>query len=108
MKTTKSILSLLLAAGMAFSLSACGDKQEISISGSGDTITIDDLALRPDGEAGHLYENDGLKLLIPLEYDALLITETPEAEGEGKLFSVSEKASVEAAKAAGMDYDGVG
>ena len=55
MKTTKSILSLLLAAGMAFSLSACGDKQEISISGSGDTITIDDLALRPDGEAGHLY-----------------------------------------------------
>ena len=108
MKTVKTILSLLLAAGMALSLSACGGKQEINISGSGDTITIDDLALRPDGGAGHLYENDGVKLLIPLEYDDLLITEMPQAEGEGKLFSVSEKASVEAAKAAGMDYDGAG
>ena len=108
MKTINTILSLLLAAGMALSLSACGKTQEISISGSGDAITIDDLALRPDGEAGRLYENDGLKLLIPLEYEEQLLVETPQAEGEGKLFSVSEKASVDAARAAGMEFDGAG
>ena len=91
-----------------FMLCGCGSKQEMSISSSGDSVSVNDLALRPDGEAGHLYENDGLKLLIPLEYDKLLITETPQANEGAQLFSVSEKASEEAAKATGMDSDGAG
>ena len=37
-----------------------------------------------------------------------MTTETPQDDGEARLFSVSEKASVEAAKATGMDYEGAG
>lgn len=50
-------------------------------------------------------ENDGLKLTIPAEFAGALLTETPTAEAEGMLFSVSEKASVEAAKARGVEED---
>ena len=104
----KQMFSLALIMLALFMLCGCGAIQETSISSSGDSVTVNDLALRPDGEAGHLYENDGLKLLIPLEYDALLITETPQDDGEARLFSVSEKASVEAAEATGMGYEGAG
>ena len=104
----KQMISLALIILALFTLCGCGSKQEMSISSSGDSVTVNDLALRPDGEAGHLYENDGLKLMIPLEYDELLITETPQDDRGAWLFSVSEKASVEAAKATGMDYEGAG
>ena len=102
----KQVFLLALMMMALFMLCGCGAIQETSISSSGDSVT--DLTLRPDGEAGQLYENDGLKLLIPLEYDELLITETPQDDTGVQLFSVSEKASVEAAKAAGMDYEGGG
>lgn len=102
----KQVFLLALMMLALFMLCGCGAKQETSISGSGKSVN--DLALRPEGEAGHLYEYDGLKLLIPLEYDELLTTETPQDDGEARLFSVSEKASVEAAKATGMDYEGAG
>ena len=102
----KQVFLLALMMLALFMLCGCGAIQEMSISGSGDSVT--DLALRPDGEAGQLYENDGLKLMIPLEYDELLITETPQDDRGARLFSVSEKASVEAAKATGMDYEGAG
>ena len=102
----KQVFLLALMMLALFMLCGCGAIQETSISSSGDSVT--DLALRPDGEAGHLYENDGLKLMIPLEYDELLITETPQDDRGARLFSVSEKASVEAAKATGMDYEGAG
>ena len=104
----KQVFLLALMMMALFMLCGCGAKQEMSISSSGDSVTVNDLALRPEGEAGHLYEYDGLKLLIPLEYDELLTTETPQDDGEARLFSVSEKASVEAAKATGMDYEGAG
>ena len=107
MKKKQMFLSTLVIM-VLFMLCGCGSKQEMSISGSGDSITVNDLALRPDGEAGHLYENDGLKLLIPLEYDELLITEMPQTDAEARLFSVSEKASVEAAKATNLGYEGAG
>ena len=100
----KQVFLLALMMPALFMLCGCGAIQETSISSSGDSVT--DLALRPDGEAGQLCENDGLKLPIPLEYDELLITETPQDDTGVQLFSVSEKASVEAAKAAGMDYEG--
>ena len=104
----KQVFLLALMMLALFMLCGCGSKQEMSISGSGDSVTVNDLALRPEGEAGQLYENDGLKLMIPLEYDELLITETPQDDRGARLFSVSEKASVEAAKATGMDYEGAG
>ena len=102
----KQVFLLALMMMALFMLCGCGAIQETSISSSGDSVT--DLALRPEGEAGQLYENDGLKLMIPLEYDELLITETPQDDRGARLFSVSEKASVEAAKATGMDYEGAG
>ena len=104
----KQVFLLALMMLALFMLCGCGAKQETSISSSGDPVTVNDLALRPEGEAGHLYEYDGLKLLIPLEYDELLLTETPQTGAEARLFSVSEKASVEAAKATGLDYEGAG
>ena len=107
MKKKQVFLPALIMLAL-FMLCGCGSKQEMGISASGDSVTVNDLALRPDGEAGHLYENDGLKLLIPLEYDELLITEIPQNDAQGQLFSVTEKASAEAAKATGMDYDGAG
>ena len=105
---TKIWCSLLLAAGMVLSLTACGAKKQEGIALSGESITINDLALRPDGVAGRLYENDGMKLMIPLEYDELLVTETPQDSKDGLLFSVSERASILAAKAAGESGDGAG
>ena len=105
----RAVLGVLLVLAMTFSLAACGSSGKGSaISASGDSVTIDNLALRPDGEAGLLYENGGLKLMIPLEYDELLQIEMPENDENGILFSVAEKASVEAAKAQGYDSDGAG
>ena len=109
MRKYRAVLGVLLVLAMTFSLAACGSSGKGSaISASGDSVTIDNLALRPDGEAGLLYENGGLKLMIPLEYDELLQIETPENDENGILFSVAEKASVEAAKAQGYDSDGAG
>ncbi len=64
----KQMVSLALIMLTLFVLCGCGTKQEMSISTSGDSVTVNDLALRPDGEAGKLYENDGLKLIIPTIY----------------------------------------
>ena len=109
MNRGKAVLSILLVLAMAFSLAACGSAgkgQEISVSG--ESVTIDNLALRPDGEAGILYENGGLKLLVPLEYDEQLQIDMPENAEDGIFFTVAEKASIEAAKAQGYDADGAG
>ena len=64
----KQVFSLALIMLAVFVLCGCGSKQEMGLSAAGESLTVNDLALRPDGEAGHLYENDGLKLMIPLEY----------------------------------------
>ena len=102
----KSIASVILAALMALTLAACasgGTKDGVQISG--ESLDINGVALRPDGEASQIYESGGMKLLIPLEYNELLIVDT---EQDDMLFSVSEKASVEAAKALGDNDDGAG
>ena len=54
------------------------------------------------------YENGGFKLTVPAEFANKVIVETPVDSDDGILFEVSEKASVEAAKAKGSDYDGIG
>ena len=104
----KKLVCLLRAVAMLLTLTACGKKQDAGIAISGESVTIDNLALRPDGEAGILYENDGMKLMVPLEFDALVETALPEQDPAGLLFSVSEIASVEAAKKQGYDGDGAG
>lgn len=54
------------------------------------------------------HTNDGMVLTIPEEYEEALVLDVPENDAEGMLFSVSEKASIEAAKADGYDTDGAG
>ena len=54
------------------------------------------------------YENDGMTLLIPKDYDKLLVTERIVDQKNGMLFSVSEKASIEAAKHLPYDMHGAG
>ena len=54
------------------------------------------------------YENGGFKMTVPAEVANKVIVETPVDSDDGILFEVSEKASVEAAKAKGSDYDGIG
>lgn len=59
------------------------------------------------GEIGVTYARDGLDLIIPSEYeDLLLISTTPKQDD--RLFSVSEKASVQAGKSVMENYDGMG
>lgn len=54
------------------------------------------------------YENKGFTLSIPEEYDGLLFTTTPEEDGSHTLFSCYEIASIEAAKAQGIEEEGPG
>ena len=80
----KMLIGLVLAAALVFALAGgCASAEE-------------DL---------RIYEYDGVRLPVPAEYDELLLVEA----GSGNaLFSVSEKASVEAAKELGEDYAGAG
>ena len=57
-----------------------------------------------DGEPA-VFTRDGVKLSIPAEYADKLVVETPEVKD---LFSVSEKASLDAAKAENVTWQGVG
>lgn len=96
-----SVLSLALAVALVLALAACaavGPKSN-GVAISGESLNIDDLALRPEGDAARIYVNDGMSLLIPLEYDELVTVDTENADLAGLLFTVSEKASVEAAEA---------
>ena len=104
----KKITAVILAVCLLLVLAGCSKTKEESLAMAGDKVDVGDVALRPDGEVAVSYENDGMKLLIPLEFDALLLTETPENDPAGVLFSVSEKASIEAAKAAGETGEGAG
>ena len=62
----------------------------------------------PERDGQVFYQNSGLRFFVPKELDSLLLTETPRKTGNGRLFSVSEKASVEAAEALGWETDGAG
>ena len=86
----KSLLSLVLAVVMMLSLAACGAKEEEK--------TAEDLVLT----------SDGVQLTIPGKYADLLVTEASEESNTGMRFSVSEKASVVAAKAMGEEDAGAG
>ena len=108
----KSPFSVIAAALLTLTLAACAatgtGSNEQGVKIAGESLDANGAALRPGGEAAQIYENGGMKLLIPLEYDGLLVIETPQDNADGVLFSVSEKASIEAAKAQGDEYDGIG
>ena len=53
-------------------------------------------------------ENDGLKLPVPALLQDAVVVETPEADGNGLLFTASELASIDAAEANGESSDGAG
>lgn len=55
-----------------------------------------------------MIENAGFVLPVPNDYMDLLIIDTPENDDNGILFSLSEKASVEAAEAQGDEIEGAG
>lgn len=96
MKHWKSVLAGLLALILALSLCACAPAD------NGETATTEQ-----GGDM--LVENGGCKLRIPAAYADLVVVETENAEIPDELFSVSEKASIEAAKALHPDYvDGAG
>ena len=105
----KSLGNVVLAVLLALALAACavsGTEQEAQgVRISGESLDLNDLALRPDGEAAQIYENAGLRLLVPLEYNGLV---TVSEEQEGALFSVSEKASIDAAEKQGETEWGPG
>lgn len=84
------LLCAALAAAMLVSLSACAKKET------------------PAQAADAQYANGGMTLTVPAQYSDLVLVDMPENDADGVLFVVSEKASVEAAKADGQDYDGVG
>ncbi len=83
----KKILLCIVLTALLLSLVACGTNEN---------------------DAVNVIENGGLQLTIPAEYAALVIAETPEDADQGVLFTVSEKASVEAAEAMGEDNSGAG
>lgn len=55
-----------------------------------------------------VFTRDGVSLSIPAEYADKLVVETPEDKDRDVLFSVSEKASMDAAKAENVPWDGAG
>ena len=92
MKTEK-VLCMILALAMVFTIAACGnsadDKKEAAAPAA------EDLVLK----------NEDLQLTVPAEYADLVVTGDLH---ENVLFSVSEKASVQAAKALGETSEGAG
>lgn len=97
MKNLKSVLSMLLALALCLSFCACSNQ-----------TNNNNAAETPDA-AGQTFENGGTKLQIPAEYLELVELRTDDPDGTGELFSVSEKASLEAARKMHPDnVDGIG
>ncbi|MBR4546342.1 MAG: M56 family metallopeptidase [Oscillibacter sp.] len=96
----KSVGSVVLAAFLTLTLAAC------SVTGStNETAATNETSVTAGSEG---VANAGFRLSVPPAYKDLLVIETPQNDPDGVLFSVSEKASIEAAKALGEEYDGVG
>ena len=91
MKSFKKFAALALALLMVFSLAACAAKD------ADDAVETD--AVQPAAEDA-VFENEGLKLTVPAEYADLVLVDTEDGD---LIFSVSEKASVEAGA-----YEGAG
>ncbi|MBR0283151.1 MAG: hypothetical protein IJQ81_16435, partial [Oscillibacter sp.] len=104
----KSPFSVIAAVLLTLTLAAC------SVAGptngtSGTSATTEGKTSGTSAATGSEgVVNAGFRLSVPPEYKDLLVIETPQNDPNGVLFSVSEKASIEAANAQGDDYDGAG
>lgn len=88
-------MSVLTAALLLFSLAACGGTQPTAPQAESSQATS--------------YENGGFTLSVPAEYADLVQVELPNSEVTGMLFTVTEIASMEAAKSRDADnYLGAG
>ncbi len=93
----KTIIGILLALAVAVSLTGCSRKPAAPQPTEAPEKAVESVT----------WENGGVKLTIPAEYADLVIVETP-SDGE-RLFSVTEKASLEAAQKTRPDNtDGAG
>ena len=79
---------LVVALACVLALSACG--------GTSDAPAPEETRSTVEAADVVTYENDGLMLSVPAEYDGLLKVDTPEDSEDGTLFSVSELASLKA------------
>ena len=100
----KATGSALLLSLLVLSPSATSWGEEASsINGS---AALESSQPSPQQEREKVYWSKGLRLDVPVEYDELLQTEVQDKDN--MLFSVSEKASIEAAKATRQNFDGAG
>lgn len=95
MRKIKLITGVLLLSFMLTMLASCGGSDEAQTE-------------EPQTDATGTFTNGEYSLTIPEEYTSKVTVETPENDAEGRLFVVSETASIEAAKAQGEDVDGPG
>ncbi len=116
----KKLVLCALAALTMTTAAACGSKPAVPettaapTAAAAETTAVPETTAAPEtaaaSEAGALTLTaaNGMKLTIPEEYSSLVVYDIPQDSPDGVLFSVSEKASVEAAKAQALDYDGAG
>ena len=84
----KTVLTLTLALAAALGLAACG--------GTADAPSSENTPPAEEAADVVTYDNNGLTLSVPAGYDGLVEVKTPEGSEDGTLFTVSEKASLEA------------
>ncbi len=97
MKYRKLTAAVFAACALSFSWSGCEAAELDLVEASHQEVQ----------QGAVFYENDGLRLRIPKVYDQLVMTSTTPEEA-GRIFSVSEKASVEAAQKMGYGSYGPG
>ena len=100
MKNTKCRIITLTV--LALFLTTCISTVNVAAEGVG----AGNIVPLQNGESGIIYNNAGMTLLVPPEYDELLIVDMPQSGAT--LFTVSEKLSVEADKLQGGSGDGAG
>ena len=98
MKRSQSILTLLLALAMVFSLAACAAEKKPAEAKETAAVTEEDPSAAPNDGEDLVLERDGYKLTVPADLAALM---TIDVESDEMFFSFSETASLEAAEAAG-------
>ena len=113
-KNTKDLLKMgIVVPALILSLAACG------ASGNTTSTPAPEAEAAATTEAAQpaeetvaepvVYENEGMKMTVNSEFVNKVIVNIPESKEDGVLFTVSEKASVEAAKAQGYsEEDGMG
>lgn len=88
---------------MAAAIAACALFSPLSNCEALDQNTS--VASYAPGSKDHIYQQDGLRLRVSQDYDTLLLTKVG---ADQKLFSVAERASIEAARKESSSYEGAG